>query len=438
MKTKFYVLIFFSFGLFPLMAQDSLSLFDVISAGLLNNYSIIIEQNNAQIATNNNTIGNAGFLPTIEANAGQNYTISTTNSKYLTGAEKNVQNATGKNFNAGVVLDWTLFDGFRMFISKDMLETLDAMGQTQARIAVESTIGQIIITYFGIVQEKKLVQALREAAQLSLDRKRIADAKISIGSGSKLMLLQSTVDLNTDSTRLLKEITALKNLKADLNLLIGREPEIFFDVTDTINLTHVISYDDLLTKTLTGNAELMMARNDQYMAELAVKNARSDRYPRLSFSGGYSYAQLNSQSGFLEYNKAYGPNYGFTLSYRLFDGFNINRNIKNAEIESGSSIVRFRQTDIDIRSQLYKMYNEYLLNLDVVALEKTNRAVAKENVEVALEKYKLGSISDIDLREIQNKYLDSQYQLLLSEFQAKQAEIQLMRISGDLYQSLEQ
>lgn len=417
-------------------AQENLSVMDAVSIGLENNYSIIIEKNNAEIAGNNNSIGNAGFLPTIDVNATQNYNISTTDSRFLTGTEKNVSNAKGKNFNAGIALDWTLFDGFSMFVNKDMFEVLESMGQIQSRITIENTVSSIILTYFGIVQEKKLVQALREATKLSNDRKRIADAKISIGSGSKLMLLQSTVDLNADSTKLMQELTTLKNLKADLNVLMGRMPDILFEVVDTINLTNRLSYNDLVSKAQNQNSELQLARRNRELSVLGIRSAQSDRFPKLDLLAGYSFVRSTSEAGFLEYNRAFGPSYGLTLSYKLFDGFNTKRNIENAKIEASSSDVMFRQADLGLRADLYKKYNEYLLNLNIVALERTNKAVAKENVEVALEKYKLGSISDIDLREIQNKYVDSQYQLALAEFSAKQAEIELLRMSGDLYDSI--
>ncbi len=368
--------------------------------------------------------------------ASYNKTITTTNQKYSSGLEKNVTGGTGQAWSAEVLLDWTLFDGFGMWTNKSMLEVLEKMGETDARITIENTVSSIILTYFGIVQQGKLVHVMQEAVDLSMTRKRIASAKISIGSGSKLMLLQSTVDLNADSTSLLKEQTTLKNLKSDLNRLMGRDPMVFYKMTDTLNLTNRLDYADLLAKTSSQNADLVMARHDQEISFLSLKNARSARYPDLDFLAGYTYNRLNSQSGFLEHNKAFGPNYGLTLTYNLFNGFNTNRNIKNAKLEVSSAEFSYQDSDLTIRNDLYKQYNEYLLNLDITKLETANQAVAKENVNVALEKYKLGAISDIDLREIQRKLIDSQYQLLLSQFQAKQAEIELLRMSGELFNTI--
>jgi outer membrane protein TolC len=269
-----------------------------------------------------------------------------------------------------------------------------------------------------------------------MTRKKLAEAKISIGSGSKLMLLQSTVDLNADSTRLLQELTRLINLKADLNKLMCLEPESSFEITDTINLNTPLIYSDLKDKLQNQNTSLTLARNEQIFSVLNLKDARSLRYPRLNLMGGYNYSQINSQSSVLEYNKSFGPSVGLTLSYNLFNGFNTNRQIKNAGIEIGTADFVYKETDLGLQTELFKLYNEYRSNLDIIKLESVNQEVAKENVDIALEKYKIGSINDIELREIQKKFIEAQYQLLLSEFQAKLAEIELLRISGELYKSI--
>jgi outer membrane protein TolC len=436
MTLKIHIALVFLLAGFNLLAQEPLTLFQAIKTGLENNYSIQIQKNDVEIAGNNNTIGNAGFLPSVDLNATQNNVINSTNQKYFNGTERNVSNAKNSSFNAGVGLNWTLFDGFSMFINKDKLELLEQMSGTELQMIVENTVAAIIINYFGIVQEQKLIGVLRDAVDLSMTRKKLAEAKMSIGSGSKLMLLQSTVDLNADSARLLQELARLTNLKADLNKLMCIEPDNYFEISDTIILSGILKYEELKIKTLDQNTSLTLARNNQAYSLMNLKDTRSLRYPKLNFLTVYNYNQLNAQTGFLEYNKSYGPSFGLTLSYNLFNGFNTNRQIKNAGIELGTADFIFKETDLGLQTDLYKLYNEYRSNLDIIKLELVNHKVAKENVDIALEKYKIGSINDIELREIQKKFIEAQYQLLLSEFQAKLAEVELLRISGELYKSI--
>ena len=432
----FTIILFFSV-FFKASGQETLSLFDAIQLALQNNYSITIMQNNAVIASNNNTPGNAGMLPVLDLDAAQNNTFSTTYQKTFAGTERDIKGARNHLFNAGIALNWTVFDGFSMFAGKDMLAVLEGMGEKEARLAVENTVSMVILNYYGIVQEKKVLQVLRDAAALSFERKKVADAKISLGAGSRLMLLQSTVDLNADSTRIIQEMAVLKNIEAELNRLMGRDPALAFEVTDTLSLESPLSYQDLVARAATQNTELMLARSNQDLSVLELRNQRSKRYPWLDLNAGYNYNQLQAQTGYLEYNRSYGPSIGLTLSYNLFDGFNTNREIKNARINISNAEFHFKDVDLGVRSEIYQLYNDYLSNLEVVRLELVNQQVAKENVDVALEKYRLGTISDIELREIQKKLIDAQYQLFLAEFRAKQAEIGLLRISGDLYQVIE-
>jgi outer membrane protein len=435
-KLRIGITLVFAITGFNLLAQDTLNLFQAIKTGLENNYSIQIQKNQVEISGNNNTIGNAGFLPSIDVNASQNNVFNTGNQKYIDGREKELSNSMNNTLNAGINLDWTLFDGFSMFINKDKLELLEEMSDTELQLIVENNVAAIIINYFGIVQEQKLIGVLHDAVDLSMTRKKLAEAKITIGSGSKLMLLQSTVDLNADSTRLLQELTRLINLKADLNKLMCIEPETNFKISDTIFLDTPLNYSDLKEKLQNQNTSLTLARKEQTFSEMNLKDARSLRYPRLNLLGGYNYSQINSQSSVLEYNKSFGPSVGLTLSYNLFNGFNTSRQIKNAGIDMGTADFVFKETDLGLQTELFKLYNEYRSNLDIIKLESVNQEVAKENVDIALEKYKIGSINDIELREIQKKYVEAQYQLLLSEFEAKLAEIELLRISGELYKSI--
>lgn len=417
---------------FQLAGQEILTLPDAIRIGLENNYSIIIQKNDAQIATNNNTIGNAGFLPAITLNATQNNTISTTHQETFSDSIKDISGATNRNLNAGVQLSWTLFDGFSMFVGKNMLNILEEMGETEARITIENTLSSIILSYYGIIQQQQLIQVLEDAAALSLERKKIMEAKIGLGAGSELMLLQSTVDLNADSINLIREAASMQQTMADLNRLLARNPEIRFSLADSIMLSDALSFDSLLTKSKAQNSDLLIAHNNIALNSLALKDAQSQRYPKLNLNAGYNYSQLNSETGFLKYNRSLGPSFGLSLSYPLFNGFNVNRTIRNAKVELNTMETYLKETDLGIHTELYKLYIDYTTNLRIVGIELLNQEVARENVEVAFEKYRLGSINDIELRETQKKYIDAQYQLLLSQFQAKKAEIELLRISGEL------
>lgn len=422
----------------PLLpAQDTLTLAKAIQVGLENNFSIRLSANEREIARNNNTLGNAGFLPSVDLNASNNNTFNTTHQKTFSGVDRDVKNARNLSLNANVALNWTLFDGLSMFTTKEMLTEMERMGGMESRLMVENTVAAIIINYYGIIQLEKMVKVLQDAVDLSLQRKTIAQAKFFLGSESELTLLQSTVDLNADSNMLIQQQAAVKNARANLNQLLALEPELAFRVGESIDLLQLLDYDHLVQKTAAQNIELALSRSNLLLSELELRNAKSDRFPRLEFNAAYGYNQLSAQTGYLEYNQAFGPSFGFTLSYNLFNGFNTSRNIRNAGVYLHSAEISNERDILDVTHSLYILYNEYLSNLHLVKLETENQDIARRNVEVALEKYRLGTISDIDLRETQKKLIDSQYQLLLAQFRTKQAETELLRISGELFKEIE-
>jgi len=413
-------------------SQELMTLQKALQTGLNNNFSIILQKNQAQIAKNDNTLGNAGFLPSVELNAAQNNNISTTHQEQFSGQTKDVTNAKNSTLNVGFQLNWTLFDGLNMFVSKKMLRVLEDLGENGTRITVEGTVADITMTYYGIIQLFKLVHVAQDAVDLSVQRKRIAGAKLSLGAGSQLMLLQSTVDLNADSTRLIQQLVQLANTKAGFNRLLARDVNMDFKINDSIRINNTLNYDTLLLKALKQNSRLISARLNQDLARLGVKQAQSERYPALDFAAGYNYNTLNSQTGFLQYNQSYGLSYGFSLSYTLFNGFNVNRAIKNARILMNSGEVETQDVEQELHAEILKLRNQHQSSLAVVKMQLTNVEVARENVKVAFEKYKLGSLNDVELREIQQKQIDAEYQLILSQFEAKKSEIELLRLSGEL------
>ncbi len=416
--------------------QEILTLQKALEIGLENNYSIRLQRNAEAVARNNNTLGNAGFLPVVDLSAGRTTTLNNTHQEQFSGTVRDVTNARNTSMNLGAELNWTLFDGMNMFVGKRMLEILEELGENGTRLVVEGAMADIAMNWYSIIQMKELVRVAREAADLSAKRKGIAAAKVSFGAGSQLMLLQSTVDLNADSTALITRLTALDHAKADLNRLLCRDPGTPFEIRDSIRLGPSAPFDSLLALARKQNTALSAARLNLDLAGKEVQLSRSARYPQLDLSAGYSYNTSSAETGFLKYNRSYGLNLGLTLSYRLFNGFNATRAIRNARILVNSGEIDAQETELEVRTSLYKIYGDLIASTRIVVMQEVNVGVARENVAIAFEKYQLGSINDIELREIQQKLIDAEYQLILARFEAKKASVEIGRLVGKLPVSL--
>jgi outer membrane protein TolC len=416
-----------------IIAQDSLSLEEALKTGLSNNFGILIARNDAAVASVNNSLGAAGFLPIVNAAGTRSWTVSNTHIE-LPGRDTVIiregSDAHSDNFNPNIQLSWTLFDGFNMFVNKKRLNELEKAGQLNLRITIENTVSQIISSYYQLSQQQKTIDAIHEALALSSMRKDLAESKLAVGADSKLSVLQASIDLNADSARLFDAINVFKQLKYDLNLLLSRDPSVDFNVSRQISINEKLSLEEIMGKAHNENSSLIAARINEDIARLAIQQVYAGMYPRLSFFSGYNYNLSHAQVGNVTMNRSYGYNYGLTASWNLFDGFNKYHNLKRAKLEANSAQIELLQQELEIDAELLKVWNDYQTGLTVTRLEKRNLESARENLSITMEKYRNGMINDIDLRIVQQKYVDAESRLLGAELQAAMAENELSRLSG--------
>jgi outer membrane protein TolC len=433
MKYLLLNLLFFLLWTFPSSAQlKELKLEEAVSLGLKNNFSILISANDREIAKNNNTPGNAGFLPRLEADGVVSKSFYSNEVKDTSGVSKTSQAYSG-TVNMGLSFNWTLFDGFGMFIRKEKLSALLKQGETSMRATIENVLSEIIVSYYAIVQNTNRLKVLQDAINFSLRRKELTMKKYQIGLASELAYLQSITDLNADSAAFLRQQSALKNAKADLNLLMVISPQIDFEVLDTILFKRVLNYDDLVKRLSSDNTQIEIAKRNVEISKMNYRLTHSPKYPQINFFTDYNFIGNKYDYGQTRQSSNYGPVVGLNFSYSLFDGFNRQRNSANAQIQSKTNALQLEQTSKEIETSLYQLYNDYRNNLKLISFEREDLKITQRNTYVAFEKYRLGELSDIDLRQIQLNQLQAENSLLLAQFEAKQLETELLRISGLLF-----
>lgn len=428
----FLSLISLAFFNLPSFSQETLILQDAIEITLLNNFSINIARNESKIAENNSTVGNAGFLPSLDATGTYVKSRSDTKQEYFDGRTIDRTGAESSNLTAGFNLNWTVFDGFKMFANLNMFKELRRIGEANFKSEVENNVAEITKTYYNLIREKQVLDVLKETITISEERVRIAQSKKDVGSGSKFDLRQAQVDLNEDRSNLLKEELAYEQLKVSLNQLMGRDVSSAFSVSDTIIVDKNLDLEELKNLTLERNTSLNIAKKNLNLSEINLTLARSELYPRISLTGGYNYTNSESAAGFIKSNKNYSLSYGVIASFNLFDGLNTRREIENAEINIESSRLSFDQIKTSVEANLLNTYKKYLNSLQLVQLEEENLLVAEESVDIALEKLKLGNITPLEFRETQRKLIDAKSRLVSAQFDAKSAETELLRLSGQI------
>ena len=413
-------------------AQEKLTLQEAVTIAMQNNYDIKISKNDIAIAKNNANIGNAGMLPSLIGTYSNGGSIQNTRQTPATGADRVIRGAKSTNNDLGADLNWTVFDGFSMFANYDRLKELQRQGEVSSRLTILTTIADVITAYYDVVRQQQLLIAADSAMDVSILRTNIAKTKLQLGRGSKLDVLTAQVDYNTDTSSYLQIKNALQVAKVRLNQLMVRDISTDFSVINSIDIDAAISFVKQAEIAEQQNPNVQNAFINQRIAALTLKSIRGARYPTVSLNSGYSRANSTSPTGFNQKFAANGLTYGVTASINLFNGFLQRQQERNAKIEIETASLNLNKTKLDVNSQLLSAYQNYSTFLDLIKLEQRNVDIAKENLDITLAKYRLGSIAPLELREAQRNAIDAQNRFIEMQYQAKIAETTLKEISGNI------
>ena len=433
MKQYKFILLILLAGYFQSASgQEFLSLKEAIAVSLQNNYDIKLVNNDVQIARNNVNAGNAGILPVLQgnfSNGGSNQnTVQTTS----TGEQRKADGVRNTNTNYGVALDWTIFDGFRMFATYDKLKELQKLGEVDEKATILSTVAQVINAYYDLVRQQQLVVATDSALDISRFRIALAKNKLQIGKGAKLDVLAATVDYNTDTSAYLSQKNLLQNAMVNLNQVMARDLNIKVRAQDRIDIDRQLNYSKLQEMSLQLNPALQNAFISKKVAELTLKEVKGQRYPVIGLNSGYEFSRSANPTGFNQKFRAHGLTYGVTANINIFNGFLQRQNERNAKVSISSAQLNLERTEQTISAELLRSFQDYQTNLELLKVEQGNVEIAKQNLDITLDKYRLGSIAPLELREAQRNSIQAITRFLDAQHQAKLTEIGLKEISGTL------
>ena len=396
-------------------------------------------RNEEQISKNNATIANAGYLPTLDLSAGFSGSINDTETEARsTGEKTKTTGVFDKTLNAGLNLNWTLFDGFKIQASYARLKELERQGETLTRIAIEDFIANLTAEYYNYIQQQIRLKNFRYAMSLSKERLRIVEERYIVGNFSRLDLQQARVDYNADRAQYMKQQESVKASLISLNELMANEdmtqPVVVND--SIIDLNTLLSFDELWQSTLANNASLLKSEQNKKLASLEMKAVKSRNFPYLKVNAGYGYTLNKYEISANSRRDNLGFNFGVTMGFNLFDG-NRRREIKNARIAIANAQLQQDDMRQTLNADLSNLWQAYQNNIEMLKLERENLIAAVENHEIASERYMLGNLSGIEMREAQKSLLDAEERILSAEYDTKMCEISLLQLSGKITKYLE-
>lgn len=414
------------------MSQGLLTVNQAVQIALENNFEIRLSQQDLHVAELNNNYGNAGMLPTITGNFTQSNNVMNSSQVQATGERRSLDNAKNNSLSYGVSMGWTIFDGFAMFSRLEQLDHLEKQGALELKRVVLTKVSDVISTYYTIVEQTNLLHAIDSSITISKERLKTAENRFLIGKASRLEVLNVQVNLNEDESNRLRQVNVVQNLKSDLNALMARDLDIDFDVEREVDYDDSLVFDELIEKAQQHNPDLQIVAIQKRMAELEEKRIKAGRYPVVQLTTGYNFSRSESSLGFVSSSNSRGLHYGVTASINIFDGFNQRRSERIARIETEKADLLIGQQDLLIRSAMTTAYQTYQTNLSLARLEETNAEIARKNLNITLEKYKIGTISAVEFRDAQENFINAVSRFNSSRLQAKLSELQLKEMIGGI------
>lgn len=434
MMRQLYILSIVTFCAFGANAQRIFNLKDCIDRGLEENYSIRIVRNEQQIGENNATLGNAGYLPTLDMSGGFSGTINNNRNSLTAGGVEKRNGASSETGNVGLNLNWTVFDGFGIQATYESLKELERMGSLNTRLTIEDFVAELSAEYYNLIRQNIRLRNLRATLELSRERLRIVQARHSIGSMSRLDYQQAQVDFNADSSLVINQLEVVHRSRTRLNELM-----VLDNVEEEIHLADSVIYPnpfldeiELWRNTLETNSQLLIAEKNKTLSEIDYKAVKSRNYPYVRLNAGYGYTANWPEMGSYDLQQRLGFNYGVTIGMSIFDGFNRRREQRNARIQIENRDLRLQQLELSLRAELSNLWMAYQNNLNLWSLEKENLVAAQEYYRIAIDRYRLGDLSGIELREAQNSLLSAEERQSIAEYSTKLCEISLLQLSGQI------
>jgi outer membrane protein TolC len=415
-----------------LKAQPLLTPEDAVNIALKNNYDILVARSNADIDKANNTLGNAGMLPIIGASGSGNVSQVSTRKELASGVDSSTFNSITKSVNAAVSLSWTLFDGGKMFITKNKLNEIEALGELQFKDTVMQSVYNVVAAYYNVVSQKQQLAAINEVIIYNTDLVKILQTSFNAGLIAKTGLLQAQIDLNVYKENAIIQQSAILSGKRALNQILSRDAATNFEVSDSIPFGKSIDKNLLVQKLDSTNISILEMQKNVEISRLAVKEFSTMRYPKITLNSAYNISQTNNNFGFLLQNNSYGPNIGATISIPIFQAGNINRQVSVAKLQYQQALYGFQNLKLGINLQMQNVLTLYDNQLQLLKIEIGNVALAKENMEISIQRLRLGQTTILEVRQAEDSYEQSRTRLTNFEYNLKIAETKLKQLISDL------
>ena len=415
-----------------------MTLKDCLEVGIRESYQVKLVNISEEKAANNDSWLYAGGGPTLSATGSYSGSLSNSDINNTDGSSSSTRNVLDHTLNAQLRADWTIFDGFSIQATRDRMEELHNQGTIQTRITIEDYIANLTSEYYNLVRQTIHLKNLEYATALSKERLRITSERYDMGGDSRLDMQQAQVYFNSDSAKSLKQHESVASANIRINRLMSNQDlrSVHVAADTAINLLTGLDYESLYEDMMKTNASLLRAESNRTVAQLDRRTVQARNYPYLKLNAAYGLTHnIYGNSAYTDRTN-WGPSFGATVGINLITGKQRAQE-RNARLDELSADITIEQLELQLRANLDDFWQAYQNNLMLLELQEQNLKTAQETMQIAQERYLLGNLSGIEMREAQKSLLDAEESLLQVQYDTKVCEISLLQISGRIMQYLE-
>ncbi|MFS4483839.1 TolC family protein [Hyunsoonleella sp. 2307UL5-6] len=434
MSNRYYILALFFITSISTHTQELLTTDKAIALALEHNYGIKIAKNTVEVADNNKSVLNSGYLPSLTGIAGASIDRQNAEGQLADGNVRTAEGAETRRYNASINLNYTLFDGLGRLYNYKRLKEQYQLSELEARETIENTILQLFSIYYTIAQLSENSKVLEETIRASKNRLIRAKYQFDYGQNTKLDVLNAEVDINNDSISLINIKQQLKVTKRDLNVVLGNHLSDNFELDKDVNFLIQLDKSELLQKTMGNNVSLLQADQNIYISQFGIKTNKAQLLPTVGLVGSYGWNESsnNSPLAFVIQNTNSGVSAGLNLTWNLFDGGSTLTRVKNSKINFETLKLQREQLQIDIERSFNNAWDDYQNKLHIYKVQEDNISTSQNNFDRTNEKFKLGQTTSIEFRQAQLNLLNAELGKNQAIYQAKIAELEVLRLSGEL------
>jgi outer membrane protein len=332
-----------------------------------------------------------------------------------------VQFGTNYNTSAGLTLSQLVFDG-AYIVGLQASRTYAMLSKNQLAKTENDLIAEVSQAYFTVVVAKENVKIIKQ--NLDNTEKLLHETTQIYESG---FIEESDVDQLVLLVQNIKNTLSRSQRQLDfsyklLKFQMGMEIEQPVEVSEELNQIILgINVEDLYNKEFKVNnhIEYKLARTNQDLMQLNLKRERVAYLPSLGAFVSHQEQAFRNQFNFFDFNRPWYPAtvWGVNLRIPIFDSGMKYSRVSQARLELDKATNMTLLAEQSLKLQAINARADLINAFDRLNTEKQNLLLAEKIQNKTLIKYQEGLSTSLDLNQVQNQFLSTQGNYIMTVFE---------------------